>query len=101
MDKVESIARRILGWKLNSADKWFDSENGIFIDHSEFQPEQNIEHAMKIVERLEKFGFSYTVKDDNEVCFNEFCATGGTLAEAITNAAHSIADNSSPADAWI
>lgn len=60
MDKVEVIARRILGWKMNSWDKWFDYEKGIFIRN--FQPEQKLDHAMLIVEKLEKLGFTYTKK---------------------------------------
>ncbi|MCQ6275600.1 hypothetical protein JMM81_11590 [Bacillus sp. V3B] len=101
MNKTDSIARRILGWTLNSADKWFDPEKCTFIHDSEFQPEQNLDHAMRIVERLQKFGFTYTTKGDSEVCFNNICATGDTLAQAITNAAYLIADNTSPADAWL
>lgn len=101
MNKIESIARRILGWKLNSQQKWYDFEKGISIDISEFQPEQNLDHAMLIVEKLAKFGITYTTKGVSEVCFNDVCATGDTLAEAITNAAHLIADNSSKADEWL
>jgi hypothetical protein len=99
MDKIEIIARRILGWKLNRWDRWFDYEKGIFIQG--FQPEQNLDHAMLIVERLEKLGFTYTKKGASEVCFNEICATGDTLPQAITDAAFSIADNSSIADEWL
>ncbi|MGJ7922287.1 BC1872 family protein [Neobacillus sp. LXY-4] len=101
MNKVDIIARRILGWKLNRWDRWYDHEKGIFIHDSEFQPQENLDHAMIIVKRLEKFGFTYTIKGDSEVCFNEVSATGGTLAEAITNAAYEIADNSSIADEWL
>lgn len=101
MNKIESIARRILGWKLSSKDKWYDYEKDIFIHDSEFQPEQNLDHAMLIVERLEKFGFTFTIKGVSEVCFNDVSATGDTLAQAITNAAHLIADNSSKADEWL
>ncbi|QOY35077.1 BC1872 family protein [Anaerobacillus isosaccharinicus] len=101
MKKIDSIARRIFGWKLNSADKWFDVEKGVFIHDSDFQPDKNLDHAMLIVERLELFGFTYTKKDGSTVCFNDFCAKGDTLAEAITNAAYLIADNSSAADEWL
>lgn len=101
MNKVESIARRILGWKLNSSDKWYDHEKGTFISDSDFQPEHNLEHALLIVERLEKFGFTYKKNGESEVCFNDVCASGETLAEAITNAAHMIADTSSLADQWL
>lgn len=101
MNKIEIIARRILGWKLNRWDRWYDYENNIFIYESEFQPEQNLEHAMLIVEKLEKLGFSYTSNEDSKVCFNEVCATGETLAQAITNAAYEIADNTSVPDEWL
>ena len=105
MNKIEIIARRILGWKLNRWDRWYDFEKGMFIRDSEFQPEQNLGHAMLIVERLENFGFTYSVKGVSEVCFkNAFkniSATGETLAQAITNAAYSIADNSSVTEEWI
>ena len=40
MNKTESIARRILGWKLNRWDRWYDSEKDIFIHDYEFQPEK-------------------------------------------------------------
>ena len=99
MNKVEVIARRILGWKLHSWDKWYDYEKGIFIEH--FQPDQNLDHAMLIIKRLEMSGFTYTPKSENEVCFNDVCETGGTLAEAITNAAFILADNSSIDEEWL
>lgn len=100
MNKVEIIARRILGWKLNSSGNWYDLEKEIFIHDDEFQPEQNLDHAMLIVERLEKFGFTYTTKGNCEICFNDVCAIGDTLAGAITNAAYLLADNSPIADDW-
>ena len=56
---------------------------------------------MIIVEKLEGYGFTYTIKDDNVVCFNDICATGSTLAEAITNAAFEIADTHSIDEAWL
>jgi hypothetical protein len=101
MNKIEIIARRILGWKLNRWDRWYDYEKGVFINVSEFQPEQTLEHAMVIVERLEKLGFTYTTNGVSEVCFDNVCATGDTLAQAITNAAYSIADNSQVPDEWL
>ena len=70
MNKTDSIARRILGWALNRWDRWYDVERGVFIHDSEFQPEQNLQHAMLIVEKLEKFGFTYTTNGVSEVCFN-------------------------------
>jgi hypothetical protein len=101
MNKIEIIARRILGWKLNRWDRWYDYEKGVFINVSEFQPEQSLEHAMVIVERLEKLGFTYTTNGVSEVCFDNVCATGDTLELAITNAAYSIADNSQVPDEWM
>lgn len=102
MNKVDAIARRILDWRLNSTNKWYDHENGVFIHDSEFQPEQNLDHALLIVKRLETLGFSYSKKGETEVCFNNVCATGRTLAEAITNAAYVIIEKnaSSVADEW-
>jgi len=101
MNQVEIIARRILGWKLNRWDRWFDFEKGTFIPVADFQPEQNLDHAMLIVEKLKDFGFTYTTNGVTEVCFNNICETGDTLAQAITNAAFTIADNSSIAEGWL
>ena len=100
-NKIDIIARRILGWKLNRWDRWYDHENGIFIHESEFQPEQELDHAMKIVEKLEKFGYKYTAKDEKNVCFNRVCGTGETLAIAITNAAFELADNPAIDPGWL
>lgn len=97
MNKVDSIARRILGWKLNRWDRWFDFEKGIFIQDSEFQPEHNLEHAMLIVQKLEELGFTYTNKGASEVCFNDVSGTGETLAQAITNASYSIIERGTEA----
>ncbi|WP_017754339.1 BC1872 family protein [Calidifontibacillus oryziterrae] len=94
MEKIESIARRILGWKLNRWDRWYDYEKGVFIHTNDFQPEQNLDHAMLIVEQLEKFGFKF-VANGTEACFNDIKETGETLAQAITNAAYSIIEKSS------
>ena len=99
MNKVEVIARRILGWKLNSWNKWFDYEKGIFIEN--FQPEVNLEHAMLVVKKLNEHGYTYTKKSDSEVCFNEVCAEGASLAAAITNAAYEIAEISSIPEEWL
>ena len=41
MEKVECVARKILGWKLNRWDRWFDFEHGKFISTSEFKPDEN------------------------------------------------------------
>lgn len=101
MNKVEIIARRIMGWTLNRWDRWYDDEKGIFIPVSEFQPEQNLDHAMLIVNRLKLFGFSYKTNGVSEACFNDVCETGETLAEAITKAAYTIADNSPVPDEWL
>lgn len=95
MHKTDSIARRILGWKLNRWDRWYDYEEGVFIHDSDFQPEHNLDHAMLIVERLAKFGYKYTTYGHSEVSFNDVRATGHTLAQAITNAAYSIIEQHS------
>ncbi|OCA85747.1 hypothetical protein A8F94_12805 [Bacillus sp. FJAT-27225] len=101
MDKTETIARRILGWKLNRWDRWFDFERRIFIPVTDFQPEKNLDHAMLIVKKLEQIGFAFSKNGTNEVSFNHFRGSGTTLSEAITDAAYSIADNSSIPDGWI
>jgi hypothetical protein len=98
MSKTDSIARRILGWKLNRWDRWFDYEKGIFIQEADFQPEHNLEHAMLVVERLEQFGYIFTTAGESEVSFNNIRAKGETLAEAITNAAYSIIEQHSVAN---
>ncbi|WP_342430934.1 hypothetical protein [Neobacillus sp. FSL H8-0543] len=95
MNKTDSIVRRILGWKLNRWDRWFDYEKNLFIYDSEFQPEHNLDHAMLIVEKLEKFGFTFSKNGDYEVGFNNIRATGDTLPQAITNAAYSIIEQNS------
>lgn len=101
MNKTESIARRIMGWKLNRLNRWFDYKKGTFISIDDFQPEEKLEHAMLIVERLQELGFTYVQRDLN-VCFNDICETGHTLPQAITNAAYLIADSSpSLADEWV
>ncbi|MEH7252400.1 hypothetical protein V7111_09790 [Neobacillus niacini] len=99
MNEIEVIARRILGWKLNHWDRWFDPEMRVFI--YDFQPDKNIQHALLIVEKLKEFGYSYTTNGSKEVCFNDVCATGDTLEQAITNAAFSLADNRSIAEEWL
>jgi len=95
MNKTDSIARRILGWKLNRWDRWYDYEMGVFIHDTDFQPEQNLDHAMLFVERLEKFGYTYTTNGASEVSFNDVWATGDTLPQEITNAAYTIIENNS------
>ncbi|NSL52482.1 BC1872 family protein [Calidifontibacillus erzurumensis] len=98
MNKVDAIARRILGWKLNRWDRWYDYENKRFIYESEFQPEQNLDHAMLIVDRLKKYGFEYNTNGVSEVRFNDAVGKGDTLAQAITNAAYNIIEKSSMAN---
>lgn len=56
---------------------------------------------MLIVERLKVLGFSYTTNGNSEVCFNDVCESGDTLAQAITNAAYTVADNSSIDEGWL
>jgi hypothetical protein len=98
MNKTDSIARKILGWKLNRWDRWYDYEKGIFIQDSEFQPEQNLGHAMLIVERMEQLGYTFSATEDTGVRFNDIWATGETMAAAITNAAYTIIENNSVVD---
>ncbi|WP_026567066.1 BC1872 family protein [Bacillus sp. UNC41MFS5] len=93
MNKTDSIARRILGWKLNRWDRWYDYEKGTFIHESDFQPEHNLDHAMLIVERLKDYGYTFTSNGESEASFNDIRATGKTLSQAITNAAYSIIEN--------
>jgi hypothetical protein len=101
MNKIEVIARRILGWSLNRWDRWYDEEKGIFIPVSEFQPEHNLDHAMLIVDRLKTFGFTYETDGVSEVRFNHVCEKGDTLPQAITNAAYSLADNTPIPEGWL
>ena len=100
MSKTDTVARKILGWKLNRYDRWYDFEKNQFIPTSDFQPEHNLNDAMLLVEKLTAHGITYTEKENLEVCLDDFCATGDTLAEAITNAAYLVADTSSIDDAW-
>lgn len=95
MSKTDSIARKILGWKLNRWDRWYDYEKGVFIPDSEFQPEENLGHAMLIVERMEKFGYKFTRNGDFEAGFNDVLARGENLAQAIVNAAYSLIERNS------
>lgn len=99
MNKAEVIARRILGWKMNRWDRWYDFENNRFIYH--FNPEVNLDHAMLVVEQMKKLGFTYSVSGEYKVCFDDQCAEGKTLAEAITNAAYAIAEVRSVPDEWL
>ena len=101
MNKIEIVARRILGWKLNRWDRWYDYEQEMFIPASEFQPEVNLDHAMLLVERLKELGFIYKTNGTTAACFDDVCETCETLAQAITNAAYSIADNSSIDEGWL
>jgi len=106
MNKTDIIARRVLGWKLNRWDRWYDFENGTFIENADFQPEENLDHAMIIVKKLESFGFTYKATTyesigDHVVCFNDTCAHGTTLAQAITNAAFEIAEVKSIEEGWL
>ncbi|WP_059173823.1 hypothetical protein [Bacillus sp. FJAT-27445] len=101
MNKTEIIARRIMGWKLNRWDRWYDPENKLFISVSDFQPAQNLDHALAIAKRLELAGYHYKTTGNYEACFNGICVKGATLAEAITEAAFTIADNHSVDDGWL
>lgn len=101
MNKTEVIARRILGWKLNRWDRWYDFETGEFIYDCDFQPEKNLDHALRIVDKLEEYGFTYVAKSQCEVYFNDVRGTGSHLAEAITNAAYKVADNTVIEEEWM
>lgn len=90
MTKTESIARKILGWKLNRWDRWYDFEEKKFIPTKDFIPDKRLEDAMLVVKKLEKAGYKYSVNGPCKVSFNDITATGKTLPEAITNAAYSI-----------
>lgn len=98
MNKTDSIARIILGWSLNRWDRWYDYETGTFIPAQDFQPEQNLDHAMLIVKKLEEYGFTYKQKSDCEVFFDDVCGRGQTLPEAITNAAYTIVERNAVID---
>ena len=98
MSKTDAIARKIFGWRLNRWDRWYDYEKGVFIQDSEFQPEQNLDHALMIVEKLEKLGYTFSAPEETDVRFNNIRATGETLAQAITNAAYSIIENNTDVD---
>ncbi len=98
MNKTESIARRILGWKLNRWDRWFDYEQGAFINTADFQPEKNLDHAMLIVEKLREVGYRYSTHGVSEVSFNDVRDSGKTLAEAITNAAYTLIQRNTMAE---
>lgn len=89
MNKTEIIGRKVFGWKLNRWDRWFDYDKNLFIHTSDFQPEQSLDHAMLIVKEMENHGYIYNTNGVSEVYFNDVSATGETLAQAITNAAHS------------
>ncbi|MCQ6278522.1 hypothetical protein [Bacillus sp. EB600] len=98
MNKTDSIARKILGWALNRWDRWYDVEKGIFIHDTDFQPEQNLDHAFLIVDRLEEFGYTFKTNGVSEVYFNDVQATGETLSQAITNAAYSLIERTAVVD---
>ena len=90
MNKKDSIAREILGWKTKSRNSWYDVEKEVFVHESYFKPEKYIEHAMLIVKKLDMWGITYTTNGVSEVHFNDVTGMGNTLPEAITNAAYSL-----------
>lgn len=98
MNKTDSIARVILGWSLNRWDRWYDCKAGTFIHTSEFQPEENLDHAMLVVQKLEEYGFKYQPKSYYEVSFDNINGRGESLPEAITNAAYSIVERNAVVD---
>ena len=71
LDKVEVIARRVLGWSLNSPKKWYSVEEATFIEN--FDPTENLNDAMRIVRKFEELGFTFSKQGDTKVCFgNQF-----------------------------
>ena len=50
----------------NRWDRWYDFEKRKFIPDTDFQPEENLNHAMIIVDRLEQCGYTYTIKSPTE-----------------------------------
>lgn len=102
MDYREILARRVMGWRLQTSGKWFDSNNAQVIEG--FDPRENEDQAKLLVSQLESFGFRYTVTDQYTVCFeNEFhriCKSGEKLSEAITNAAYELAENEPVSSEW-
>lgn len=102
MDYREILARRVMGWRLQTSGKWFDSVNRQVIE--EFDPQVNPDQAKLLVTQLESFGFSYSISKQYTVCFeNEFhriCESGDTEAEAITNAAFALAENEPVPSEW-
>ncbi|MCQ6275454.1 hypothetical protein JMM81_10840 [Bacillus sp. V3B] len=93
MNKKDTIAREILGWKTRSQDSWYDVEKDVFVHESYFKPEKYMKHAMLIVKRLDMFGITYSTNGVSEVHFDDVTGTGATLPEAITNAAYSLIEN--------
>ena len=93
MNKKDSIARQILGWKTNCKGSWYDAENEVFVNEAYFKPDKFLEHAMIIVKKLEEFGFSYNTDGRSQVSFNNIHSVGHTLPEAITNGAYSLIQN--------
>ncbi|WP_306453844.1 BC1872 family protein [Bacillus sp. 7884-1] len=55
---------------MNRWDRWYDPENGGFI--YDFNPHENLEHALLIVERLKSLGYTYTEKGNYEVALMRF-----------------------------
>lgn len=102
MDYREVLARRVMGWRLQSAGKWFDSQEKRIIQG--FDPSRNPEQADMLVRQLETFGFRYRQSGTYTVCFeNEFhkiCESGSSREEAITNAAYALAENEPVPSEW-
>ncbi len=95
MNKTDSIAREILGWETVSKGSWYDSEKEFFVNEAYFKPEKFMEHALFIVNKLEKYGFQYESNGSGKVYFNETMGVGNTLPEAIINGAYSLIENQS------
>ena len=85
MNKISGVARRILGWKLNRWDRWYDFEKQKFIPILIFNQRRMLKscHAHSRMSKS-NVGYTYTIKSPTEVHFNDISGKGHTLAQAIT-----------------
>ena len=94
-NKISGVARRVLGWKLNRWDRWYDFEKRKFIPDTDFQPEENINHAMLNCRSVGAMWLYLYNEKSTEVHFNDISGTGRTLAQAITDAAFNLVEHQS------
>ncbi|WP_338471173.1 hypothetical protein R4Z10_20765 [Niallia sp. XMNu-256] len=88
MNRKHEIIREILGWKPHNKNSWYNVEKEEYVHDSYFMPDQYMEHAMVIVEKLKMFGINYQTNGTSEAKFDDVTGRGETLPEAITNAAY-------------